>query len=72
LRRGSRCWADLTFLTSSQPGHQNSVVGSFNTSTGLIVTVNISDTPGFSRLNLLKGCVLTKAKPGIWIFRTGL
>jgi hypothetical protein len=59
-------------LTSSQPGHQNSVVGSFNTGTGLIVTVNISDTTGFSRLDLLKGGVLTKAKPGIRIFRTGL
>jgi hypothetical protein len=59
-------------LTTSQPGHQNSVVGSFNTGTCLIVTVNFGDTTSFRRLDLFKSGILTKAKPGVWIFRTGL
>jgi hypothetical protein len=72
LRCGSRSWTDLTLLTTSQPRHQYGVVGSFNASTGLIVTVNFSNTTRFRGLNLLEGGVLRYAKPGVWIVRTGL
>jgi hypothetical protein len=49
----------LTLLAIPQPRHQNGVVGSFNASSSLIVTVNFSDTTSFRGLNLLKSGVLT-------------
>jgi hypothetical protein len=49
----------LTLLAIPQPRHQNGVVGSFNASSSLIVTVNFGDTTRFRGLNLLKSGVLT-------------
>jgi hypothetical protein len=49
----------LTLLAIPQPRHQNGVVGSFNASSSLIVTINFSNTTSFGGLNLLKSGVLT-------------